>query len=421
LKVTHDPVETATAKLGAAQAYKALGDTEAADRILTDLGTSLVQLDLDHIARAAGLETPAELGWSIGKAYVAEGNAQEAAHYLNPEEVSRYASDAASQKNKEGLRLHIANDLPGACHMFWDAAQLEPTNPVFWHNAGRVSFDLGLYRDSMVAFRRAGALEQLCLTDAKKLAVSQAVLGDYQTAQATFEKAELDFTDDTDLARMSASTWAVALAYAAGGWNQAEEAWSRLVLHGGKVPWANQYDIFNHAWVGIRDIAGRARRQDIRYQCLRHESVVYHILGEGLKRGLLNQVGIKEVTQEREATLNRIIDLYRRMLLKPMIPPDVQTLVHKAQPYVDSAADNQESARQAITLYQEVTERAPWWPEGHYALALLLGAYNNDESVDREMNAFLALAPEGPDAVRARQMLETYRNTRILTGPDIER
>lgn len=427
LKLTHDPVEAATAKLGVSQAYKALGNTDAADRMLAEATKALPPLSLEYAARVAGLDTPAELGWSIGKAFAEAGNVGKAVGFLDVEDVRRLSSEMASQKNAEGVKLFEANDLQGARNAFWAATQLTPIKPVFWGNAARVSFDLGRYQESMVAFRRADALEPLGLNDAKKLAISYAVLGNYRNARATFEKAARDFQDDKNLSFMSASTWAVALAYTVGGWDDAMATWSRLIRNGGQLQWKEQYDVFNHVWGGMRNIAERAEKRGARYQALRHESVLYQILGEGLKRRLLSKEGIDEIMSEREVTLNRIIENYRRLPLKPVITPDVQDIVQKAQPFVDSAVDNQESARKAVDLYKQVVERAPWWPEGHYMLALLKGQdYNYEVSngvsvADREMNAYLALIPDGPAAARARQTLEKSRQLIIPLGPDIER
>lgn len=413
LKLTHDPVEAATAKLGVSQAYKALGNTDAADRMLAEATKALPPLSLEYAARVAGLDTPAELGWSIGKAFAEAGNVGKAVGFLDVEDVRRLSSEMASQKNAEGVKLFEANDLLGARNAFWAAAQLNPVKPVFWGNAAVASFDLGRYQESMVAFRRADALEPLNAGSAQKLALSYAVLGNYKNARATFEKAARDFPSAKGHGR-----WAVVLAYAVGGWDEAVETWSRLVGDGGEMPRRNWYDIFNSVSGGMSNIAERAEKRGARYQSLRHESVLYQILGEGLKRSLLSTEGREQIRHEREETLNRIIDIYRRLPLKPVITPDVLELVQKAQPFVDSAFDNYMSQYNAVALYQQVIERAPWWPEGHYSLALLacwdpymyaFGEISNPSSgwvAGREMNVYLALIPDGPDAAAARKIMK---------------
>ncbi len=430
LKLTHDPVEVATAKLGAAQAYKALGHTDAADRMLAEAIGALPPPALEHAARVAGLDTLAEWGWSIGWAYAAAGNFVKALDFLAIKEVNELLTKMATQKNNEGAELFDANDLLGARNAFLVATELIPVKAVYWGNLASVSFKMGRYQECVMASRKRSALESLDFRDAGayRLALSYAVLGNYKNARATFEKAARDFPGE----REAFAKWAVVLAYAVGGWDEAVKTWSRLVLHGGVVRWQDYYGIFENVLGGMREIAERAEKQGARYQSLRHESVLYNILSEGLKRSLLNAKGIKMATDEREETMNKIIGNYRRLPLKPVIASDVQELVQKAQSFVDSAFDNQESARKAVDLYKQVVERAPWWPEGHYTLALLAACcsrvggddYDGGRWVwmpEREMNTYLALIPEGPDAARARQMLEGFRRTRITLGPDIER
>lgn len=413
LKLTNDPVEVATAKLGAAQAYMALGNIIEADRMLADATAFLSPSALDHAARVVGLDTPAELGQSIGTAYAASGNVTKAVDFLSIKELSWLSSEKAYQKNVEGVKLYDANNFQGARNAFWAATQLIPLEPIYWRNAAHASFVLGRYEESMVAYRRADALEPLTAFSAQRLALSYAVLGDYRKARSTFERAARDSPDDKNLSVMSSSTWAVALAYAAGSWNEAEETWSRLVRDGSNVS-RDEYNIFNHVSVGMRNIAERAEKRGALYQSLRHESVLYHILGEGLKRNF----GREQIRREREETLNRIIDIYTRLPLKPVITPDVLELVQEAQPFVDSAFGDQDSQRKAAALYQQVIERAPWWPEGHYTLALLacwpgsMHAFGEESDAyggrvgDREMNAYLALIPKGPDAEAARKILK---------------
>jgi hypothetical protein len=167
----------------------------------------------------------------------------------------------------------------------------------------------------------------------------------------------------------------------------------------------------------MTDIADRAEKRNARYVSLRHESVLYHILGEGLKRHLLSEQGRAQIRRERAETLNKLIDSYRRLPLKPVITPDVQALVLSAQPLMNSALQDYSSRSRAVALYQQVIEDAPWWPEGHYTLALLAcqdpsmyayGELSNQDSgwvAGREMNTYLALVPGGPETVLARKII----------------
>ena len=59
----------------------------------------------------------------------------------------------------------------------------------------------------------------------------------------------------------------------------------------------------------------------------------------------------------------------------------------------------------AISLYEKALATAPWWPEGHYNVALLAaqqGLYS--DAVD-EMKKYLELAPDAPDAQKAQDQI----------------
>jgi hypothetical protein len=211
----------------------------------------------------------------------------------------------------------------------------------------------------------------------------------------------------------------VDLAYASGGWDAAAAAWSRLHHSGGgEVSRDDWYDIFVHVRGGMSAIVERSEQRKALYLSLRHQSVLYHILGEGLKRNLLSNESRETIRRERQQAMNTIIEHYRRLPLKPILPPEVQQLVLRAQPHIDSALQNYDARSKAVDLYEQVIETAPWWPEGHYMLALLAcqnpsmyayGELSNPDSgwvAGREMNTFLALTPDGPDAARARKILE---------------
>ena len=100
-----DALETATAKLGAAEANQALGHTDNADHLLAEAIASLPAQTLEHGARVAGLDTPAELGWAIGKSYMASGEIGKAAEHLGTEGIGYLLSEMASAKNSEGVKL----------------------------------------------------------------------------------------------------------------------------------------------------------------------------------------------------------------------------------------------------------------------------------------------------------------------------
>jgi tetratricopeptide (TPR) repeat protein len=406
-------VEQAMAQLGTAQTQKSLGDTDSADRSLAEATAYMSSSDLEHAAHQTGLDTPSELGWSLGKSYAASGNPGKAAEYLGPEGINWFSSELAWKKNDEGVKLYHAHDLNGARNALFEAVQLMPLDPIYWLYAARVSFELGRYRESAFAFRKAASLEPLSAGNVFSFALSNAVLGDYRHSQALLEKAALDFPKEDAL-----YYWAVEMAYGSGGWDAAIQTRARLIRQGGKAMGEDSFELWTHLVGGIEDIADRAEKQNARYLALQHESILYRALGEGLKRNLLSPDSRAQTRHDRETEFNKIIDNYRRLPLKPVVTSDIQELVLRAQPFLDSAFVSFDDWTNAVDLYERIIESAPWWPDGHYTLALLacqhplmyaFGELSNQDSGwvgGREMNAYLALIPDGPDAVRARKILE---------------
>jgi hypothetical protein len=168
----------------------------------------------------------------------------------------------------------------------------------------------------------------------------------------------------------------------------------------------------------MMSIVERSERRRALYLSLRHQSVLYRILGEGLQRHLLSRAGRDQIKSERQQAMNMIVDHYRRLPLKPVLTTEVQNLVLLAQAYLNLALHEHDARSDAVDLYERVTEAAPWWPEAHYTLALLKcqepGRFADGEvsetdggsEAGHEMNIYIALIPDGPDVARARNILE---------------
>ncbi len=59
----------------------------------------------------------------------------------------------------------------------------------------------------------------------------------------------------------------------------------------------------------------------------------------------------------------------------------------------------------AIALYGKALNIAPWWPEGHYQLGLLLGEARKYGDATQQMKRYLQLAPGGSDARAAQDKI----------------
>ena len=68
-------------------------------------------------------------------------------------------------------------------------------------------------------------------------------------------------------------------------------------------------------------------------------------------------------------------------------------------------AQQQKLTEQAIELYGKALAIVPWWPDGHYNLALELADAKRYREAMREMKHYLMLAPDAPEARSAQDMI----------------
>lgn len=61
--------------------------------------------------------------------------------------------------------------------------------------------------------------------------------------------------------------------------------------------------------------------------------------------------------------------------------------------------------KDAADLYKEALDVAPWWPEGHFNRALVLGETGDYEMAMREMKRYLQIVPDAPNARAAQDKI----------------
>lgn len=84
---------------------------------------------------------------------------------------------------------------------------------------------------------------------------------------------------------------------------------------------------------------------------------------------------------------------YRNTTPRPPVPEDLRRVQVVAEEAV-----REERFVEAADAYERALEHAPWWPEGQFNLALILGElYYYDEAIEH-MQDFLALVPDAPNA-----------------------
>lgn len=95
-----------------------------------------------------------------------------------------------------------------------------------------------------------------------------------------------------------------------------------------------------------------------------------------------------------------VVAKYRAANPKPALPEEARKFKVQAEFMVQ-----EKQADKAAALYGKALDAAPWWPEGHYKLALLLGDAKKYREAMREMKRYLQLEPNGADARAAQDKI----------------
>lgn len=91
---------------------------------------------------------------------------------------------------------------------------------------------------------------------------------------------------------------------------------------------------------------------------------------------------------------------YRVLDPKPELPEGARRFRVQAE-----AALQAKRFADAADLYGKGVQVAPWWPEGHYNRAVVLAEMQSFDSAINEMNCYLQLSPDAPDARQAQDQI----------------
>jgi formylglycine-generating enzyme required for sulfatase activity len=107
----------------------------------------------------------------------------------------------------------------------------------------------------------------------------------------------------------------------------------------------------------------------------------------------------------------QVVANYRAANPKPQLPEEARK--YKVQ--AEFAVQGKQFAN-AADLYGKALEIAPWWPEGHFNRALILGETKKYWDAMREMKRYLLLVPDAPDARAAQDKIYQWEGG---AGPDM--
>ena len=104
--------------------------------------------------------------------------------------------------------------------------------------------------------------------------------------------------------------------------------------------------------------------------------------------------------EEMRDPFQDVVSQYRAANPKPEMPE----VAHKYKVQAEFAVQEKRFG-QAIELYGKALDVVPWWPEGHYNLALALAETKKYREAMLEMRRYLLLEPDAPEARAAQDKI----------------
>lgn len=129
--------------------------------------------------------------------------------------------------------------------------------------------------------------------------------------------------------------------------------------------------------------------EDNRAGCAKLIADALHVLRKASENMQTDDEKFKEVVAE-----------YRKLGPKPRIPEEIRKFQVQAEFMI-----NQKRYADAIRIYTDGLKAAPWWPDGRFNRALLFAETKRYRDAILDMNRFLMLEPDSPDARSARDRI----------------
>jgi tetratricopeptide (TPR) repeat protein len=106
-----------------------------------------------------------------------------------------------------------------------------------------------------------------------------------------------------------------------------------------------------------------------------------------------------------EAAFPEIARQYRERSVKPALPEIARQFKVQAE-----YAFDQRKLNEAVDRYEDALEHVPWWPEGHFNRALILGELSYYEEAISAMKKYLLLVPDAQDARAAQDKIYQWQS-----------
>lgn len=115
---------------------------------------------------------------------------------------------------------------------------------------------------------------------------------------------------------------------------------------------------------------------------------------------ILKAAASLEAVEQEQAQFDDVVRDYRAADPKPPVTEDMRRYEIQAE-----AAVRARQFEQAADLYDTVLQGAPWWPQGHFNRALILESLDEYDLAAEEMQRYLKLVPDAPNARAAQDKI----------------
>jgi hypothetical protein len=120
---------------------------------------------------------------------------------------------------------------------------------------------------------------------------------------------------------------------------------------------------------------------------------------------------VTDAKKADEAAFQESARRYRELPVKPALPEEARKYQVQAE-----AAVKRKNFTEASDRYGDALKVAPWWPEGHFNRALILGEMGRYRNAIDEMKKYLAIVPNAPDARAAQDKIYEWEG--LAGNPD---
>ncbi len=104
--------------------------------------------------------------------------------------------------------------------------------------------------------------------------------------------------------------------------------------------------------------------------------------------------------EKDEAAFTEAAGNYRAAAVKPTLPEDARKFKVQAE-----FAFGKKEFEGAAARYKEALDAVPWWPEGRFNRALILGELSRYSDAIKEMKRYLTLVPDATNARAAQDKI----------------